>query len=538
MQKAESLLRAENVEGADTILKQLIKEPVNEPGWGLQLTYLRALYYNSKEDLLPASKLLIGLPEKAAQQKLYALAARSNVLMALIHEKTGALPDCKQHLDIAAGLLKKYRLDSLYPWYYVRLCSYYRQAGQKDSATNYAQKAIPLAVKYQDMRSLGDAHLLTGALLPATDYKQKIYHLEEALKCFLSQDNFSAASVMYRNISSLYSKQGDIQKAQAYNDSATRLVPASYPNETFLIWKERSGFFEQRKNYDSALYYYKKYANGELELALKNEGGKIKIFGLQYDAENRETKIKSQGNRFTTILIFSAAIALALLALTFQYYKIRKQKKAIEQHVSELSKLVQQKKILLAELQHRVKNNLQHILSLLDIQKESLGHNNIEEVIRENQNRVHSMALLHNKLSFTGGGEKVNFEEYLHDMAAHIKAAYDNPKTKINIQLNCSIEPLRIETAIPLGLVVVELMSNSLKHAFKEKTTGDIRIDVSVHPASGKNLLTYSDDGCGFDVSHPQQKGIGMDLINGLLSEINATVETNNNNGTTYSILF
>lgn len=199
---------------------------------------------------------------------------------------------------------------------------------------------------------------------------------------------------------------------------------------------------------------------------------------------------------------------------------------------------MQQKKILLAELQHRVKNNLQHILSLLDIQKESLGYNNIEEVIRENQNRVHSMALLHNKLSFNGGEDKVNFEEYLYDMAAHIMAAYDNPKTKIDIQLNCSMEPLRIETAIPLGLVVVELMSNSLKHAFKEKTTGNIRIDVSVHPASGKNLLTYSDDGCGFDVSHPQQKGIGVDLINGLLSEINATVETNNNNGTAYSILF
>lgn len=78
------------------------------------------------------------------------------------------------------------------------------------------------------MRSLGDAHLLTGALLPATDYKQKIYHLEEALKCFLSQDNFSAASVMYRNISSLYSKQGYTQKAQAYNDLQQLVSPCFY----------------------------------------------------------------------------------------------------------------------------------------------------------------------------------------------------------------------------------------------------------------------------------------------------------------------
>lgn len=538
LKNAENILQAERVESADTLLRELEKLPVKEANWQLHLNYLRALYYNAKEDLVAATKLLIGLPEKAAQQKLFSLAAKADILMALVHEKTDASANCKLYLDKAQSILDNYQLDSLYGWYYVRLSSYYRGVGNSDTALYFAKKALPYAEKYQDLRALGDANFLVGTLLKAEDIKQAIFYYEEALKVALGQQNYATASLMYANLSNLYRKQGDMARAMAYNDSATTTIPSSYPNESMLVWRDRSEFFRKKGNFDSALYYYEKYADARLMHDLKREDEKIKNLSLQHETDKKEAIIKVQHKQLLIAIAFSLLILLALLALSFQNRKIKRQHKKIEQNADELSKLLQQKKTLLSELQHRVKNNLQHILSLLDIQKESLSYNDVQEVIRENQNRVHSMALLHSKLSFADGDDKVNFEAYLHEMAELIKAAYINPKKEIDIQVNCRIAPLSIETAIPLGLVLVELMSNSLKHAFKEKQTGLINIDVSPYPASGKNVLEYSDNGCGFDFEHPNKEGIGLELINGLLTEINATVHTNNLHGTEYTILF
>lgn len=102
--------------------------------------------------------------------------------------------------------------------------------------------------------------------------------------------------------------------------------------------------------------------------------------------------------------------------------------------------------------------------------RESLAHNNIqEEVIRESKNRVQSMALLHNKLSYSNANDSVNFEEYLHELVALIQMAYFNPKKQISIQVNCDVKQLDIDTGIPLRLVMVELLSNSFKTCFYQK---------------------------------------------------------------------
>ncbi len=116
--------------------------------------------------------------------------------------------------------------------------------------------------------------------------------------------------------------------------------------------------------------------------------------------------------------------------------------------------------------------------------------------------------------------------------------AYFNPKKQINIQVNSDIKQLDIDTGIPLGLIMVELLSNSLKHAFIKKETGAIRINITWDIQTGKRLLEYSDDGSGFDFNQPLRKGLGQELINGLLKEINATLNTKHELGTTFFIRF
>ncbi|MFZ1452384.1 MAG: sensor histidine kinase, partial [Ferruginibacter sp.] len=311
------------------------------------------------------------------------------------------------------------------------------------------------------------------------------------------------------------------------------------------IYKIKTTVFEKRNMIDSAYFYLKKSNENEEKSKWIIDKETVTNNAINFAIEKEQDKLKTSEKISRILKIGIGVMSVLILALGWSVFnnyskrkKIATQNKKINTQVIELNKLVRQKQILLSELQHRVKNNLQHVLSLLDIQEESLAHNNIQEVIRESKNRVQSMALLHNKLSYSNANDSVNFEEYLHEMVALIQMAYFNPKKQINIQVNCNVKQLDIDTGIPLGLMMVELLSNSLKHAFIKKETGNILINITRDNQTGKRLLEYSDDGSGFDFKQPPRKGIGLELINGLLKEINATLNTKQENGTAFFIRF
>jgi two-component system, sensor histidine kinase PdtaS len=311
------------------------------------------------------------------------------------------------------------------------------------------------------------------------------------------------------------------------------------------IYKIKTTFFEKKNRIDSAYFYLKKSNENEEKSKFIIDKETVTTNAINFAIEKEKEKLKTSEQISGILKVGLGAMSVLMLALGWSLFnnyskrkKIATQNKKINAQVIELNKLVRQKQILLSELQHRVKNNLQHVLSLLDIQEESLAHNNIQEVLRESKNRVQSMVLLHNKLSYSNANDSVNFEEYLHEMGALIQMAYFNPKKQINIQVNSDVKQLDIDTGIPLGLVMVELLSNSLKHAFIKKETGNILINITRDIQTGKRLLEYSDDGSGFDFNQPPRKGIGLELINGLLKEINATLNTKQENGTAFFIRF
>jgi len=536
LHQADSLLLIEKSADADSILKLAEAIDPTDVQIKLELQYLRGFYYNNVEELIIAANTLVGLAEKAIGKKQYNLAAKTYILEALIFEKAFVLPACRQKLDEALSLLKKHGIHSLYGWYYVRLSSYYRFSKQYDSGILAARQAIPYAEKFKQQRILTDGYLLNGILSNKIKPGQGIPWIKLALHSFLQQKNYVGAVGQYANLSWLYLKEDSIKTALAYNDSALWLAAHSLAYD-ISIWKYRSQIYEYTGQYDSALHYYKQFTDGRMATYEKKEEEEIKKITAQYETSKKEATIREQRSSLKAVIAIALITGIALVILYFQNQKIIRKNKRINSQVEELNKLVQQKQILLSELQHRVKNNLQHVLSLMDIQKESLGHNNIDEVIRENQNRVHSMALLHSKLSFANG-DAVNFEEYLHEMTSLMKTAYYDPKKDISVQIICSVKELDIDTAIPLGLVLVELLSNSLKHAFKNRTTGSIEIEVSEHAATGKNQMVFKDTGIGFDFNESRKKGLGIELIHGLLREINATLQIIHDNGTTFSILF
>ena len=197
---------------------------------------------------------------------------------------------------------------------------------------------------------------------------------------------------------------------------------------------------------------------------------------------------------------------------------------------------LREKEVLLKEIHHRVKNNLQIISSLLSIQMSGIKDEPTRELFRESQNRVRSMALVHERLYRSVTLAEVDFGEYARTVASHLVNSY------VRSGISCAVDAdnirLGVDLAIPCGLILNEIVSNALKHAFAGRDRGTIRIAIRSDTA-GLVTLQVDDDGIG----HPHGEtwasasSMGTMLITSLTAQVGGTATMTVNNGTHYSIL-
>ena len=199
---------------------------------------------------------------------------------------------------------------------------------------------------------------------------------------------------------------------------------------------------------------------------------------------------------------------------------------------------LREKEQLLREIHHRVKNNLQIISSLLNLQTENIKDKKFLSLIRESQNRIKSMALVHEMLYATADLSNIKFKNYTHTLCDSIYQSYKRPKMNIVFHIevpeNVSFE---IDKMIHLGLIMNEIISNSLKYAFK-KNKGCISISLKKEAAKFK--LVMKDDGVGMPLgfNKKQHSNLGMQLIYMLSEQLDGTVNRINKEGVGYTITF
>ena len=205
-----------------------------------------------------------------------------------------------------------------------------------------------------------------------------------------------------------------------------------------------------------------------------------------------------------------------------------------------LKRTVDEKQLLLQELHHRVKNNLQVISSLLSLQSARFDNPELLAAFEESRSRVKTMALIHEKLYDSGDLAYINFGDYLQSLAQSLSESYYmNPSHKIAFHVSASDYTLDINIAVTLGLIANELISNSFKYAFPQGT-GEVSINLDVNK-NATAVLTISDNGIGLphDVSLENPRSLGLKLVNLLVKQIDGEVQVEDSGqGTTYRICF
>lgn len=210
-----------------------------------------------------------------------------------------------------------------------------------------------------------------------------------------------------------------------------------------------------------------------------------------------------------------------------------------QQAETHIKQSLQEKEVLLQEIHHRVKNNLQVISSLLDLQSQHIDNPAMLEVFRESCNRVRSMALIHEQLYQSQNCARINFSDYIQQLTNYLFQSYSMHLGEILLKLDIEEVTLNINTAIPCGLIISELVSNCLKYAFPRENNG--LIQISLRSDRDKHLtLIVKDNGIGFPVNFDLKnvKSLGLQLVNVLTNQLEGTLELNHGSGTEFKITF
>ena len=200
---------------------------------------------------------------------------------------------------------------------------------------------------------------------------------------------------------------------------------------------------------------------------------------------------------------------------------------------------LKEKEVLLKEIHHRVKNNLQVVSSLLNLQSQSVEDQAALDVLRESRNRIRSMALIHERLYRSENLGAIDFGVYIQDLVAHLVRSYRSHLGRIDLRIQAEGVFLGVNAAVPCGLITNELISNALKHAFPNDTRGEIRVELE-RGDNGQVSMVIGDDGVGFpdNVDFRNTESLGMQLVTTLINQLDGSIELHTEAGTEFRIIF
>ncbi len=360
----------------------------------------------------------------------------------------------------------------------------YKNAMKMAQQTNYRNAITVLTA------NLGEINLLKG------DYKEALKYQLETIKFQEKDEDISNLTENYGHASTIYEKLGDYPKALEYERKAREI-------------RDKTVAIESDKNMSKLL--------------------------TEYETEKKENTIAAQKLQLAQqklvqwLSIGVVALLLSFLFFGYRSYRIRTKTNQL------LAAKNKQNELLLKEIHHRVKNNLELVKSLISLQSAQLEDSATKDAMIASQNRVQSMGIIHQKLYQGDNLGSIEMKDYFFNLGEGILDTF-NKDDKVKIE--CVMEQLEldVDTAVPIGLIVNELLTNALKYAFPEDANGNISISLT---KSNPETLTLkvSDNGIGKTIGlAPKGTGFGSQLVQLLTQQLNGVMKEDTQNGT--SVLF
>jgi len=560
--KAASLLSSFKNDKALVILNDLIDtlsayDQLNTPfGIRVQFRQSEALEKDQKDDI--ALQKLLHVKQLSQEYEVWDAYANTCLILARLYEKIGLEDSCAKNLEETRRAIQTHeKLDSIYPLFSIRLSSYNRIYKDPDSALYYAQEVLRTAPLFGQKEEEAVGHMLMGMLTRAPSKEARLNHYKSAANLFSQLEDYMGYSYMVGGVARWYFDHNQPYKALMYNDStiaATQRGLAEGFEDRRTLWdayKFRSAIYKSLGQNDSAWHYIHKGHDTQLNHIYEENNEKVLEIDARYNNEQQKQKIEEQEQRILfqsqrrNLLLAIIGLSILFAAILSYYaFRLRKEKRKTE----EQAKVIQQKNIglsdslekqivLQSEVHHRVKNNLQVIISLLDLQREEIEDPDIQEKLEAMASRIYSMAAIHEILYQQEDTATVNIFDYVENLCVHYSHfSMDEQKPHFDIQ----IEDLsfNLATSMPIGIIITELITNSLKYArMKEKR---LEIYISMKRLEDNCLLIYRDNGPGFKGAAliEREGGLGTYLLKSMCRQLNGHFESQNNEGAFYRIYF
>ncbi|WP_456442627.1 tetratricopeptide repeat-containing sensor histidine kinase [Psychroserpens sp.] len=415
----------------------------------------------------------------------------------------------------------------------------YLELKQFDEALRYYKHSIAIGERYGFYNNLSDVYIsLTDLYSYLSNYKKAAEAGKNAVKyAELLENNFMIMR-SWLSIGKSQLKERDFNTAIISLKKCIQIATVDFGDEYYLsqAYEALSQAYFSNNDYENAYKALAEYDKLKSLVFTKEADQRISLLQTEFDVALKEdtiklqnTKIEQQRSKQTLIIVIASLLFVLLSVLFITYQKDKNKNKLLEKQNKE-------KEFLLKEIHHRVKNNLEVVSSLLALQSAQLQEGNAKNVMQESQNRVHSMSMIHQRLYQGKNLASIEMKDYCFNLTTHILDSFGVTE---QIKTQCKMKPLKldVDTAVPIGLIVNELLTNALKYAFPDNRSGTITINLEKTVANTL-LLQVTDNGIGIQEDRVLGTGFGTQLINLLTQQLNGRMETKIKNGTHISFEF
>ncbi|AWM12788.1 hypothetical protein DI487_02150 [Flavobacterium sediminis] len=408
----------------------------------------------------------------------------------------------------------------------------------------------------QSNHSAGSARGVGASYLKLNQLEKALEYFNIALEIYKKTGNKSGLGDINREIGYVYFLEKNYKQAEQYTLEGLKYSTQIGELESIKFCHENlARIYNESAKYKLAYeneLLYKKYSDSMFNIEINN---RVYELQKQYEFEKEKellaqeqlqkekaSKVRAEKQQMLIYIIVISLIVLSVLTAAI-YYNLKenkKQRKIVEAQKEMIQRSLYEKETLLREIHHRVKNNLQIISSLLNMQSKDVKNDDILYLLKEGQNRIQAMSLIHQKLYQSEDIDKVDIENYVKDLTTFLSQMYIGDSKRITVNIYAHKCKFDFETAVPLGLVINELVSNAYKHAFIDQSQGTIKIEIE----SLGDLdyeLKVSNNGIPLpeDFSMENQKSLGLKIVSILSRQLRGSFEIKKEGKfTTFIVMF